>query len=191
MKRSRTGKDEPGYEEAKRAFAELGFDLDTESVDAQSRRSGLTDPHPLDPHADWDAFVTAVAPDLRDPWRDTDLDPTTWSTAIPVEIISEFELDPFDLTLEFDHQVGKAQLDALSALIGRAARTSGTDADGHISWVGDVRAVHSQPGLDAATWTLDAASAGPRTIERLIDSVVRGVVDLAIPVRRVIIGQLT
>ncbi len=115
----------------------------------------------------------------------------SWSTAIPVEIFGDFELNPFDLTLELEGQVGSAQLDALSALIAIAARTSGTDEDGHVSWLGAVRSVLSPSGMDAATWTLDAASAGPRTIERLIDSVVRGVVDLAIPVRRVIIGQLT
>ena len=119
MKRSSTGEDDPEFEEAKRAFAELGFDL------------------------------------------------------------------------ELERQVGSAQLEALSALIARAARTSGTDEDGHISWLGDVRSVRSPSGMEGATWTLDAASAGPRRIERLIDTLVRGVVDLAIPVRRIMIGQLT
>lgn len=191
MRRSRRDKDDPGYEEAKRAFAALGFDLDRDSVDAQARRLGLSDPHPDDPHADWDDFAAAVGLDARDPWQDDDLDPSAWSAAIPVEIASDFELDPFDLTLELEQPLGRDELDALSTVVAEAARTAGTDGDGHISWWGSGRSYRLPTGTTAATWTLDAASAGPRTIERLIDAVVRGVVTTSVPVRRIVIGQPT
>ena len=116
MRRSQRDKDDPAYQEAKRAFAELGFDLDRDSVDAHGRRLGLPDPRPDDPYAYWESFVAAAAPDARDPWRDDDLDPAAWSPAIPVEIAGDFELDPFDLTLELEQPIGRAELDALSTV---------------------------------------------------------------------------
>ena len=106
-------------------------------------------------------------------------DSKAWSAAIPVEFVGELE-----------RPVGPAALDALSVMVAEAARTAGTDEDGHISWWSDEYSVRPLTGRTGATWTLDAASAGPRTIERLLDAVVRGVVTLAIPVHRLVIGHL-
>jgi hypothetical protein len=90
-----------------------------------------------------------------------------------------------------EQPLGRAELDALSTVVGESARTAGTDSDGHISWRSSGLPYRLPTGMAAATWTLDAASAGPGTIERLIDAVVRGVVSTSVPVRRVVIGHLT
>ena len=58
---------------------------------------------------------------------------------------------------------------------------AGTDADGRISWWSEAGVTHLHSGAPAVRWSLDAASAGPRTIERLIDALVRGNVECRNP----------
>lgn len=190
MSRTRKGDHDPDYERAKRAFAELGFDLDRDSVEAQSRRLGLDDPGPGNPQAGWDAFVKAVAPGpLRDPWEGDDVNPANWSTALPVDVLPDFELDPLELTLELEEPASRATVDRLGELLVAASRAAGTEADGHISWWSEAGATRLHSGAPAVQWSLDAASAGPRTIERLVDALVRGVVDSGIRSPRLIVGR--
>lgn len=190
MSRSRKGDHDPDYERAKQAFAELGFDLDRDSVEAQSRRLGLDDPDPGNPYSGWDAFAEAVSPgDLRDPWEGDDIDPANWSPAIPVEVRHDFELDPLELTLELEEPANRATVERLSELLAAASRAAGTDADGYISWWSEAGVTRLPSGAPAVQWSLDAASAGPRTIERLIDALVRGIVVLGVRSRRLIVGE--
>ena len=191
MSRSRKGDHDPDYERAKRAFAELGFDLDRDSVEAQSRRLGLDDPDPGNPYAGWDAFAQAVSPgDVRDPWEGDDVDPANWSPALPVDVLHDFELDRLELTLELDEPANRSTVERLSELLAAASRAAGTDKDGHISWWSRASAARLPSGAPAVQWSLDAASAGPRTIERLIDAVVRGVDLLEVRGVRLIVGRL-
>ena len=191
MSRSRKGDNDPDYERAKRAFAELGFDLDRDSVEAQSRRLGLGDPDPDNPYAGWDAFVEAVEPGpTRDSWEGDDVNPANWSTALPVDVLPDFELDPFELTLELDAPADRAAVERLSELVAAASRTAGTDQDGYISWRSEASAIQLHSGAPAIRWSLDAATAGPRTIERLIDALVRGIVDSGVRGARLTVGRL-
>lgn len=190
MSRTRKGGPDSDYERAKRAFAELGFDLDRDSVEAQSRRLGLDDPEPGNSHAGWDAFVEAVAPGpLRDPWEGDDVNAANWSTALAVDVLPDLELDPLKLTLELEEPASRATVDRLSELLAAVSRAAGTDADGHISWWSEASVTQLPSGAPAVQWSLDAASAGPRTIERLIDALVRGVVDIGVRSRRLIVGH--
>ncbi len=191
MTRSRKGDHDPDYERAKRAFAELGFDLDRDSVEAQSRRLGLDDPDPGNPYAGWDAFARAISPgDVADPWEGDDVDPVNWSPALPVDVLDDFELDPLELTLELDEPANRPTVERLNELLAAAARAAGTDADGYVSWWSEADVTRSPSGAPAVHWSLDAASAGPRTIERLIDALVRGIVDSGVRSRRLIVGHL-
>jgi hypothetical protein len=192
MPRSRKDSHDPDYERAKQAFAALGFDLDRDSVEAQSRRLGLDDPDPDSPYAGWDEFTQAVSPgEVRDPWEGDDVDPAYWSPALPVDVLQDFELDPLELTLELHEPANRSTVERLSELLAAASRAAGTDADGHISWWSRASAAQLPSGAPAVQWSLDAASAGPRTIERLIDSLVRGIVALEVRSRRLIVGHLT
>lgn len=191
MSRSRKGDHDPDYERAKRAFAELGFDLDRDSVEAQSRRLGLDDPDPSTPYAGWDAFAKAASPgDVRDPWQGDDVNPANWSTALPADVLPDFELDPLELTLELQEPVSPSTVARLGELLAAASRTAGTDEDGYISWWSEASVIRLSSGAPAVRWSLDAATAGPRTIERLIDALVRGFVDSGVRSRRLIVGHL-
>ena len=191
MSRSRQSKPDSDYERAKRAFAELGFDLDRDSVEAQSRRLGLDDPGPGNPYAGWDAFAAAVVPDgVRDPWDDDDVEPANRSRALPVDVLRDFELDPLELTVELEEPADGHTIDRLGELLAAASRGAGTDADGDISWWSEAGVTHLHSGAPAVRWSLDAASAGPRTIERLIDALVRGIVESGIRTPRLIVGHV-
>lgn len=192
MSRSRKGDHDPDYERAKRAFAELGFDLDRDSVEAQSRRLGLGEPDPGSPEAGWQAFTEAISPgDVRDPWEGEDVDPANWSPALQVEVLHDFELDPLEMTLELEEPVDRATVELLTDLLAAAARAAGTDPDGYISWWSEAGVTRLPSGAQAVQWSFDAASAGPRTIERLIDALVRGIVGSGFRSRRLIVGHLT
>jgi hypothetical protein len=192
MRRTRKGDQDPEYERAKAAFAELGFDLDRDSVEAQSRRLGLGDPDPVSPYVGWQAFAAAVVPgDVRDPWDGDDVDPASWSAALSVDVLHDFELDPLELTLELEEPPSRATVERLTELLAAASRAAGTGVDGHISWWSEAGVTRLSSGSPGVRWSLDAASAGPRTIERLIDALVRGLVDLGVRSRRLIVGHLT
>lgn len=192
MSRARKGDHDPDYERAERAFAELGFDLDRDSVEAQSRRLGLDDPDPRNPCAGWDAFAKADLPgELRDPWEDDDVNPASWNDALPVDVLPNFELDPLELTLELQEPANPTSVGRLSEILAASSRAAGTDEDGYISWWSEASVAQLPSGAPAVRWSLDAATAGPRTIERLIDALVRGVVDTGIPSRGLIVGHVT
>lgn len=181
--------EEDDYERARRAFAELGFDIDVDSVESQSRRLGLPPPNPNDPTAGWAAFVTAAtrgAPE--DPWADG-LDPAAWRSAIPVEFVGAFDLDPFDLAAELTVSAEPGMLVAIAGVLRSTFPAVGNDEDGHISYSSDVSRVRLPPAAHGVAWWIDAASAGPRTIERYIDAVTRGMSDAGIPVTRLIVGH--
>jgi len=191
MSRTRKGDHDPDYEQAKRAFAELGFDLDRDSVEAQTRRLGLGDPDPGNLDAEWEAFSEAASPGaLRDPWEGDDVDPARWSPALPVEVRHDFGIDPLELTIELEAPADSATVGRLTEFVSAAARAAGTSADGHISWWGEGSATRLPSGAPAVQFSLDAASAGPRTIERLIHALVLGIVASGPPSRRLIVGRV-
>lgn len=168
-------------EAERKAWSDLGFDPD-EVQRSQGQHVELA-------RRSWSA-LWATAPDT-DPWADRrSLTGEPFHSPFPLEVAGEPELDPLVFTVGLARPATSLELDALTAMIAELGREESRDDDDHVSYWSPVTARRTPDAGDAVEWWLDAATASPRTVRRIVEKTVAGLIVLGIPATFLRVGQL-
>jgi hypothetical protein len=151
-------------EDARKAFDELGLDLERDNVEAVSKRLGLDMSRGLG--WNWRKLVSQMP--LTDPWdASADSFAKPFESPIPVEIVGDFDPDPIEFTLELSRPASQEEAASLSEWIARLGFEESRLDDDHVSsWSEAVASNLAVTGSPTLTWHFDAALAGPDRIRR-------------------------
>lgn len=152
--------------ETRLALAELGLDLERDSVEAVSGRLGLRG----SALEQW-SQLAALRADESDAWAvgSEDLIRSA-SGPTPIEFVGDLETDPLVFTFELRKPATPAQIKSLSNWAEAIGRLESDDDEDHVSSWSDARPVVLSGARHGVMWHYDAAVAGPDTVRRLIEA---------------------